>query len=139
MGIAISIGLIVVLIALGVMAVRNKATTNKRPQKEDRRKLAKTGSQFHAVSIQFADNACEAAKALEGQRILASEVPQVPLPECKAPQCKCRFRHHQDRRHSEDRRGSIPQDMLGTTGGYSGKERRFRERRSDDEPEDFFS
>lgn len=139
MGMAISIVLIVVLIAIAVMAMRHRAADNKRPKTADRRNLSKTGSQFHAVSIQFADSACEAAKALEAQRILASEVPRIPLPECDAPDCKCRFRHHQDRRRREDRRGQTSQNMLGTTGGYSGKERRFRDRRSDDDPEDFFS
>jgi hypothetical protein len=139
MGIAIGIILTVILIALIVMSRRNKVTTKKHAPPVGGRDLAKTGSQFHAVSIQTSDTACDAAKALQGKRILAGAAPRIPLPECDAPQCKCRFSHHQDRRRREDRRGQIPEDMLGTTGGYSGKERRFHERRNDDEPEDFFS
>jgi hypothetical protein len=139
MGIAISIVLIVILIALVVMTRRDKVTTDRRTPRPSRPDLAKTGSLFHAVSIHFTDSACEAAKALEGQRILASTAPQIPLPECDVPDCKCRFSHHKDRRRGEDRRGRIPQNMLATTGGYTGKERRYRERRSDDDPEDFFS
>jgi hypothetical protein len=139
MGIAVGIVLTVVLIALVVMSRRNKASTDRRPPSRSRPDLAKTGSQYHAVSIHFTGSVCEAAKAMEGKRFLASAAPRIPLPECDVPACKCHFSHHQDRRRGQERRGGIPDDLLGTTGGYSGKERRFHERRSDDEPDDFFS
>ena len=139
MGITIGLILTVILIALIVLSRRNTSSTDRRRPTPQRHNLAKTGSQFHAVSIRFADNACEAAKAIEDKRILSAEAPRLPLPDCDVLQCKCRFIHHQDRRRAEDRRGQHPQNLLGTTGGYSGKERRYRERRTDGDPEDFFS
>ncbi len=140
MGVALSIVITVFLIAIITMLRRNKTTVDKRAPLPGRQDLAKTGSQFHAVSIQFTDGACEAAKGMASKRFLASAAPRIPLPECDVPECKCRFTHHKDRRHGEDRRGRVPDSMLGTTGRYAGKERRYRgDRRNDDDPEDFFS
>ena len=138
MGATIGIFLIVILIALIVMAQRNKATTNKRSPLPGRHDPAKTGSQFHAVSLQSSGSACEAATAMEGKRFLAGAAPRIPLPECDVPKCKCRFIHHQDRRDSAERRGSHSQSRIGDTGRH-GKERRLRGDRRDDDPEDFFS
>ena len=140
MGVVIGIVLTVVLVVLIVMNRRDKTTIDRRPSRPSPSDLAKTGSQYHAVSIHFADSACEAAKAMEGKRFLASAAPRIPLPDCDMATCKCRFSHYKDRRRGEDRRGRIPENMLGTTGGYSGNERRFRgDRRNDDDPEDFFT
>ena len=139
MGVTLSIVFAVILVAI-IVKLRRKDTTTSRirplPAGYD---PAKTGSQFHAVSLQFNDSACEAAKATAGKRFLASAAPRIPLPECDVAECNCRFNHHKDRRRGADRRGRIPENMLATTGRYAGKERRFRERRKDDEPEDFFS
>ena len=63
----------------------------------------------------------------------------MPLADCDAPECKCRFIHHEDRRSGVDRRGQVPRNMLASSGGYTGKERRFRERRGGNEPQDFFA
>lgn len=139
MGLAISIVIAAILIAIIVRLRRNETGPDRRTAPSGRRDPVKTGSQFHAVSIQFTDTACEAAKAMADKRFLSDVAPQIPLPDCDVPQCKCRFAHHKDRRRGEDRRGRHPQNMLGTTGGFSGKERRVHERRRDDEPEDFFS
>ena len=139
MGVAVSIVLTVILVALIFMPRRNKASTDKRSPRPGHQDLAMTASQYHAVSIQFADGACEAARAMEGKRILSGAAPRIPLPECDVAECKCRFIHHKDRRRREDRRDSHTQDMLGTTGGYSGKERRYRGDRRNNDPEDFFS
>jgi hypothetical protein len=138
MSLAITLALIAVLIALIVMARRNRSTTSKRPPLSGRDVLAKTGSQYHAVSLQFSDSACEAAKALEGKRFLSGAAPRIPLPECDVQECKCRFIHHDDRRHGVDRRGAHSQSRIGDTGRHE-KERRHRGDRRDDDPEDFFS
>lgn len=62
-------------------------------------------SQWHSMSIECDKNGCSAAKALEGKRFLASEVPTTPLLGCDASVCNCRYRHHEDRRTPEsDRR-----------------------------------
>ena len=138
MSVAVTLVLIAVLIMLIVMARRNKAITSKRPPLPGRDELAKTGSQYHAVSLQFSDSACEAAKALENKRFLSGVAPRIPLPECDVQKCKCRFIHHDDRRRGVDRRGAHSQSRIGDTGRHE-KERRHRGDRRDDDPQDFFS
>ncbi|MEX2496282.1 MAG: hypothetical protein WD448_09350 [Woeseia sp.] len=59
---------------------------------------------YHAVSIQPGEKACKAARSIEGQRFLSSEAPRIPLPNCDAVDCSCRFAHHEDRRADESRR-----------------------------------
>lgn len=59
---------------------------------------------FHAVSIRYGLDSCEAAVHMAGQRFLASEAPPLPLPDCDKAQCTCRYVHHADRRVPHDRR-----------------------------------
>ncbi|MFK7914388.1 MAG: hypothetical protein AB8B93_10775 [Pseudomonadales bacterium] len=56
-------------------------------------------SKFQAVSIRFSARACDAVKRAEQQRFLAMEAPGLPVSGCSSPSsCKCRYRHHPDRR-----------------------------------------
>ena len=59
---------------------------------------------YHAVSIQGAPGCCGEVVALEGKRFLASAAPKVPLRDCEAASCRCRYIHYEDRRGEEDRR-----------------------------------
>jgi len=59
---------------------------------------------FHAVSVQHAVKACDGARRLQSMRYLSRDAPQLPLAECKAARCECRYIHHEDRRCGEDRR-----------------------------------
>jgi len=61
-------------------------------------------SAFHAVSLQFSGNACDAAKKMRGRRFLSSAAPRIPLLDCDVSECQCKFVHHKDRRAHEDRR-----------------------------------
>ncbi|MGB5625758.1 MAG: hypothetical protein WBM61_08510, partial [Woeseiaceae bacterium] len=61
-------------------------------------------SAFHAVSLKYSSNACDAAKAMTGRRFLAGAAPQLPLKGCNALECRCGFAHHSDRRSGSDRR-----------------------------------
>lgn len=47
---------------------------------------------------------CKAVQRLVGQRLLCSEAPLVPLPNCDQPRCDCKYRRYDDRR-AELRRG----------------------------------
>ncbi len=69
------------------------------PPQDEKEKL-----QYHAVSIKFYPSACQAAKQLEDKRFLSAEAPDIPLPDCDAEVCKCRYIHFDDRRSGEDRR-----------------------------------
>jgi hypothetical protein len=122
MGLVIGIVLTIILIVLLIMSKRTKATPEKRSAVTSHAE-ATTTTKFHA----------------QGMRFLSSAAPRLPLPECDALDCKCRFMHHADRRSGADRRGQVPRNMLASTGGYGGKERRYRERRGTDEPRDFFA
>jgi hypothetical protein len=61
---------------------------------------AKKGSQqpWHAVMVTAPSGACAAAHACKGRRYLSSEAPQLPLPDCTAKRCECKYRHFADRR-----------------------------------------
>lgn len=139
MGTIIPIVLTVILIVLLFVSRRNKATTTNTRPPLPARDPSKPATQFHAVSIQFADRACEAAKKMEGRRFLAGAAPRIPLPECNVLECKCRFVHHQDRRSGTERRGQYVPTRLASSDPYSGKERRYRGDRRGKDPQSFFS
>lgn len=87
---------------------------------------------YHAVSIKFSSNACDAARDLDGRRFLSSAAPKLPLAECDVLECNCRFVHHKDRRAGKDRRGPFGPSGFGSgTGGYEAEQRKGRERRAD--------
>jgi hypothetical protein len=64
---------------------------------------ARTLNPYHAVSIQAGPRCCQAAKALTGVRFLSTEAPRLPLPQCEAGTCECKYLHHEDRRAVERR------------------------------------
>jgi len=137
MGIAFSVVTIVILSVSVLLFHRSRETTNKRRAVSRRPGKAQPDPKFHAVSLDFSGNSCEAAKAIKGERILASTAPRIPLSECDVPECKCRFIHHQDRRQAADRRSPYHQSNIGETGKHQ-KERRHRGDRRNEDPQDFF-
>ena len=79
-------------------------------------------TRYHAVSIKVQPAACEAAKAISGHRFLSNAAPQLPLPDCDSPACRCTFIHHKDRRSGKERRSPFAAPGYGgnaTTGGMS--------------------
>lgn len=90
-----------------------------------------------AISIVAASDACEAARALAGQRILATTAPRLPLSDCSDPsKCRCRFQKHADRREGDDGRRLSDATQAGRweqAAWYAGPEKRKRRgRRKDD-------
>ena len=53
---------------------------------------------WHAVEIVPRAHACAAALACKGRRFLSTEAPWLPLEDCDSAQCRCKYRHHEDRR-----------------------------------------
>lgn len=84
-------------------------------------------SQFHAVSLKYSSSACSAAKAMTGRRFLSSAAPRLPLPDCDAPECRCGYAHHSDRRSGNDRRTPFKSAIY--TGGAALHNVERRERR----------
>ena len=126
-----------VLLLVAWLFVRQRG---KSEEKQQPCSLTDTGNTaYHAVSIKFDTNACDAAKEMEGRRFLSSAAPRLPLPECNGLECRCHFIHHKDRRLRRDRRS--PFGAAGFVGGGTGsfeKERRERsERRKDADLDEF--
>ena len=61
-------------------------------------------SRFRAVSIRPGDGSCEAARQFGNMRFLCAKAPRLPVPECTAAACNCRYVHYSDRRSGQDRR-----------------------------------
>jgi hypothetical protein len=61
---------------------------------------------WHAVAIVPGAGACQAAESCRGRRFLSIEAPHLPLPECNTAQCRCKYRHYEDRR-GPPRRGEM--------------------------------
>ena len=103
--------------------------------KAEPRSLTDTGSShYHAVSIKFDTNACEAAKAMNGRRFLSSAAPRLPLPDCDVLECNCRFTHHKDRRTGKDRRSPFGAPGFGGgTGSFAKERREAADRRKEDD------
>jgi len=132
MAITISVLAVFVLLAILLQKRRGPSSSNERPRLRKKTDLSAT-SEFHAVSIRCRKLACEAAQNLRGKRYLSSAAPKLPLEDCDAPECRCRFTHHRDRRANEDRRSSWG------GAGQEEEEKRYRpDRRSDGSPDDFF-
>ena len=85
-----------------------------KPDTKDKEKdEPKRGSRrpWHAVMIVTSGTACPAAIGCRGKRFLSSEAPRLPLPECVAESCGCKYRHYDDRRNAPRRaeeRGAAP-------------------------------
>lgn len=136
MDIVLSFVVIAALIAL-LIFLRSKGNSRNRRPAPARPAATKQDSAFHAVSISYAQNACQAARNMEGRRFLSSAAPRLPLAECDVLECKCRFIHHKDRRRGDDRRNPyLSQFASGDTGAHLKEQRKNRERR-DDPPESF--
>jgi hypothetical protein len=89
---------------------------------------APTVNRFAAVEIRPRGSACEAARALEGQRFLPDQAPALPLKGCTAAKCSCAFAKHTDRR-SDDRRlahGGLSASLFQSTDRRAKKDRRRR-------------
>ena len=60
---------------------------------------------YRGAEVIAADGACDAAGSLTNVRLLAAEVPLLPLKSCDGPAtCKCKYRHFDDRRRVFPRR-----------------------------------
>jgi len=61
-------------------------------------------SRYRAVSIRPGEECCEAARQFGKMRFLCAKAPRLPVPECTAATCNCRYIHYADRRSGKDRR-----------------------------------
>ena len=87
---------------------------------------------FRGVQIHPGPGACKLARAQKGQRYLMNEAPSLPLPECDADKCQCRYVKQRDRRSWEPRRLELGQ--FGSIRPHGSEDRREgrRDRRKSD-------
>ena len=127
------LGIVLVLLVVWLIMRQRRyaAEVNAPTPKRDSAKTA-----YHAVSIKFEANACDAAKAMTGRRFLASAAPRLPLPDCDVLECRCRFAHHDDRRSGKDRRSPFGARGYSPSGSGSFEQERRSDsgRREDDTP-----
>jgi len=130
------LGSAVVLLVLWLF-IRNRSQSKKTSEPE--RPKATENTAYHAVSIKFDATACEAAKVMSGRRFLSNAAPRLPLPDCNALECRCRFAHHKDRRAAKDRRSPFgAAGYTGGTGSYEKERRESRDRRKDTDLDEFY-
>ena len=90
---------------------------------------SQAASRYRAASILVSRCACDAVKIVEGKRYLAAEAPMLPLQDCSADRCTCRYVRHEDRRSSQgDRRAlySLQTDLYGMEGQPDRRRKRGR-------------
>jgi len=123
--------LIVVLIVAAAFLLRSSKTST-RSKPDDRRPGARS-SRYHGVSCHPPLQSCDAAVEIAGTRFLVVDAPQLPLSDCTARQCRCKYQHHEDRR-SEDADRRVPFGLRNDLfGALQQQERRsIRGRRASD-------
>ena len=80
---------------------------------------------YRGAEVIATEDACDAARSLTNVRLLAADVPLLPLKTCDRPAtCKCKYRHF------DDRRRVFPRRVEHAT-RYRGVERRVRRGKRD--------
>jgi len=118
-----------VLLALTVAWLIFRSRQNKAKAEAEATPKSETYGEFHAVAMQYSENSCDAAKAMTGQRFLATEAPELPLKECDFDNCRCTFDHYSDRRSKSDRRAPFAHRGLTERTGTFEREKRVADRR----------
>lgn len=131
MGLGTLAVILLLLISIWWLLRARRARLNEAAGLALQRRTKKTA--YHAVSIRFQPDACNAAKAMAGRRFLATAPPKLPLPDCDATKCRCRFAHHDDRRSGKDRRSPFsPTQTMTGSGSYLEEQRNGGDRRRKD-------
>ena len=90
-------------------------------------------SAFHAVEIIGHGRTCTSARHLKGKRFLDREAPLLPLQQCNSPDCRCNYRHHDDRRQGPRRSDiGLAHDLYQLNGEQERREKQRRGRRKTD-------
>lgn len=109
-------------ILAGLTGLRNKQTTNKRPDEKSR---------YRGVEIiAHPTICCDAVRDIRGKRFLSKEVPKLPLAGCDAGDCKCTYELFEDRRTDVRRASDVAFDMRSRV--CSSENRGSSGRRKDD-------
>jgi len=73
---------------------------------------------YRCVEVVAPVSGCNAARSLQSQRLLSADAPRLPLATCDQPSdCKCIYRHFNDRRQGPRRdkvHATLPRAHAGT-------------------------
>ena len=128
----------VLILVVGVLSLLVRSRRSGEPKRKPRalsrpdRGDDSDAGPYRSVSINTGEAPCGGARTLAGQRYLLGNAPMLPLADCDAGRCDCRYSHHADRRdRGGDRRFMNGlESQLYSTGG---EERRVAgDRRGDD-------
>ena len=111
----------------------------RRARMEIRTDTKKRIGTYHAVSVKPGGCGCEAVNAMRGERFLTNggRVPNLPVADCTAINCTCRYVHYDDRRSAQGNRRaaySMQSNMYGLNGDVD--RRSLRGRRASDRLQD---
>lgn len=116
---------ILMLGTVGLIAWRLRSSAKRRAYSPKTTKGQDAPHPYHCVSIRSRADACEVAKQLADKRFLSSEAPLLPLANCTAASCRCRYAHYEDRRESdEDQRAPLRGWRDRASERRSGRDRR---------------
>jgi hypothetical protein len=88
------------------------------------RDAASQPSKYKSVSIHPGGSACPAAKKYGNRRLLVSEAPTLPLRNCSAKSCNCKFFTYGDRRSCLTNRRSNVREVTKIASLFSRSNRR---------------
>jgi hypothetical protein len=120
---------IAAFLVIGRMRANSGSTAKKPPAKtiKAKKRTAPPAAQqhpFRATSIVLGESPCEAVRALAEKPYLDKDrnTPLLPLADCTAARCTCKYAHQQDRRDmDEDRRftSSLQSEIYSTSDNES--------------------
>ena len=122
-----------------VLAIRSKSSKAGRIKSRMGKRTVKGGirnrNPWRATSVVHDHPACEAVKAINNKRFLDTEKKVLlPLSDCEASTCSCRYVSHDDRReYNEDRRrpASLKSELYDETGETNRRHKKRGRRKLD--------
>jgi len=121
--------LIATLVAIAVLAAGVYWRSHRPQSLPVPSRTARAAERFAAVEIRRGSGACQAARALDGQRFLANQCPALPLAGCPKKRCDCHFAKLSDRRTDDRRWGH---DGLSAAMFNTAQRRKLADRRDTD-------
>jgi hypothetical protein len=111
-----------------------KLTGKATPARESRQTQENvTHHEYRGVSVIAAeDDCCQAARDIIGKRYLTDEAPRLPLSDCDAAVCRCKYKRFDERREDLRRSSDIGFDPTIHWQGDENRSKKSSGRRSDD-------
>jgi len=100
MAIILIIFAVLLLVIFNIFSIEHRKTTHQHPQKNRSHLPHQQENPYHAVSIEFGSNACSVVQTIKDKYFLTNEAPLIPLQGCGSTGCHCKYKHHDDRRHT---------------------------------------